>query len=120
MWNLDVVKADGLVAFDAGQVNVSLMMEFRTAFFQFASAQTIFLFARAIVNMAKDVERYQLVHRELPSDDFPCHVLMGVRRAGKSFMLFQKMQEMLAGGHGWNEMLYLNFEDDRLALFLLK
>ena len=53
MWNFDVVKADGLVAFDAGQVNVSLMMGFRTAFFQFASAQTIFLFARAIVNMVK-------------------------------------------------------------------
>ena len=75
---------------------------------------------QVLVSNQKDVERYQLVHRELPSDDFPCHVLMGVRRAGKSFMLFQKMQEMLAGGHGWNEVLYLNFEDDRLALFLLK
>ena len=72
---------------------------------------------QVLVSNQKDVERYQLVHRELPSDDFPCHVLMGVRRAGKSFMLFQKMQEMLAGGHGWDEMLYLNFEDDRLALF---
>ena len=32
-------------------------------------------------------------------------------------MLFQKMQEMLASGTGWNEMLYLNFEDDRLTQF---
>ena len=57
------------------------------------------------------------MRRELPSDDFSCHVLMGVRRAGKSFMLFQKMQEMLTDGHGWDELLYLNFEDDRLTMF---
>ena len=55
MWNHNVVKADGLVAFDARQVNVSLMMKFIPAFFQVASAQTIFLFARAIINMVKDV-----------------------------------------------------------------
>ena len=42
MWNHDVVKAEGLVAFDARQVNVSQMMEFMLAFFQFASAQAIY------------------------------------------------------------------------------
>lgn len=72
---------------------------------------------QVLVSNQRDVERYEVVHRALPSDNFPCHVLMGVRRAGKSFMLFQKMQEMLADGQGWNHMLYLNFEDDRLALF---
>ena len=34
---------------------MSLMMEFMPTFFQFASAQTIFLSARAIINMVKDV-----------------------------------------------------------------
>ena len=55
LWNHDVVKAEGLVAFDARQVNVSQMMEFMFAFFQLASAQAIFLFAGAIINMVKDV-----------------------------------------------------------------
>ena len=32
-------------------------------------------------------------------------------------MLYQKMQQMLAEGRGWDGMLYLNFEDDRLAGF---
>ena len=59
MWNHDVVKADGLVAFDACEVNMSPMMEFMPAFFQFASAQAIFLFARAIINMVKDVVFYK-------------------------------------------------------------
>ena len=65
----------------------------------------------------KDIEQYQVVSRELPSDDFPRRVFVGVRRAGKSFMLYQKMQQMLAETHDWGEMLYLNFEDDRLAGF---
>lgn len=65
----------------------------------------------------KDVENYKVIPRTLPSDDFSCRVFIGVRRAGKSFMLYQKMQQMLASGHNWEEMLYLNFEDDRLAQF---
>ncbi len=65
----------------------------------------------------KDIEQYQVVPRELPSDDFPRRVFIGVRRAGKSFMLYQKMQQMLAETHDWGNMLYLNFEDDRLAGF---
>ena len=65
----------------------------------------------------KDVEQYQIVPRELPSDEFERRVFIGVRRAGKSFMLYQKMQQMLAEGQGWDGMLYLNFEDDRLADF---
>ena len=65
----------------------------------------------------KDIEQYQIVPRALPSDNFPRRVFIGVRRAGKSFMLYQKMQQLLSEGLGWAEMLYLNFEDDRLAGF---
>ncbi len=65
----------------------------------------------------KDVENYQVVPRELPSDEFERRVFVGVRRAGKSFMLYQKMQQMLANGCGWDGILYLNFEDDRLVDF---
>jgi hypothetical protein len=65
----------------------------------------------------KDVERYNVVSRTLPSDDFPRRVFVGVRRAGKSYMLYQKIQEMLACGQSWADMLYINFEDDRLGGF---
>lgn len=72
---------------------------------------------QVLASNQKDVENYAVMHRQLPSDEFPCHVFVGVRRAGKSFMLYQKMQELLAGGGTWAEMLYINFEDDRLTLF---
>lgn len=70
---------------------------------------------QVLASNQKDIEKYQVMSRTLPNDDFPCRVFVGVRRAGKSFMLFQKIQQMLASGHNWDEMLYLNFEDDRLA-----
>lgn len=72
---------------------------------------------QVLASNQKDIENYKIVPRTLPSDDFPCRVFVGVRRAGKSFMLYQKMQQMLASGQSWATMLYLNFEDDRLAQF---
>lgn len=72
---------------------------------------------QVLASNQKDVEQYEVVPRTLPADDFPRRVFVGVRRAGKSFMLYQKMQEQLHRGTGWDEMLYINFEDDRLVGF---
>ncbi len=65
----------------------------------------------------QEVERYVVEPRELNLDDFPCHVLVGVRRSGKSYMLYHYIQQLLAAGRKWDEMLYLNFEDERLENF---
>ena len=65
----------------------------------------------------QEVERYVVEPRELNLDDFPCHVLVGVRRSGKSYMLYHHIQQLLASGRKWDEMLYLNFEDERLENF---
>lgn len=64
-----------------------------------------------------EVERYVVEPRELQLGDFPCRVLVGVRRAGKSYMLYHRVQQLLAEGHKWDEMLYMNFEDERLENF---
>lgn len=72
---------------------------------------------QVLASNQKDVENYKVVPRTLPTDDFPCYVFVGVRRAGKSFLLYHKMQQMLATGYNWDEMLYLSFEDDRLTQF---
>lgn len=64
-----------------------------------------------------EVERYEVEKRDIRLDGFPCHVLVGVRRAGKSYMLYQRIQQLLAEGRKWDEMLYLNFEDERLENF---
>ncbi len=42
-------------------------------------------------------------------------VLTGMRRTGKTSLCFQKMRELLASGIPRERLLYINFEDDRLA-----
>ncbi|MBQ8486531.1 MAG: ATP-binding protein [Prevotella sp.] len=65
----------------------------------------------------EEVERYVVEPRQLRLDDFPCRVLVGVRRAGKSYMLYHRIQQLLAEGRKWDEILYLNFEDERVENF---
>ena len=72
---------------------------------------------QVLLDNQKDVERYEIFHRDYDLDSFPLLVFVGVRRSGKSFLLFQKIHKMLKEGHGWDEMLYLDFEDSRLEGF---
>ena len=65
----------------------------------------------------QEVVRYMIEPRELNIADFPCCVLVGVRRSGKSYMLYHRIQKLLREGKQWDEILYLNFEDERLERF---
>lgn len=49
-------------------------------------------------------------------EDFP-YVMTGIRRSGKSYMLYQIMNDLVDRGHSWDEFLYINFEDERLLGF---
>ena len=72
---------------------------------------------QVLLDNQKDVEQYTVFTRQYDLDSFPLQVFVGVRRSGKSFLLFQKMHQMLDAGHTWADMLYLDFEDTRLEGF---
>lgn len=42
------------------------------------------------------------------------YVFVGIRQAGKSYMLYLRALELIAGGHDPREMLFVNFDDERL------
>jgi len=65
----------------------------------------------------REIENFRIVPREIDTTVFDCLVFVGVRRAGKSFILYERMQQLLREGTSWNEMLYLSFEDERLQGF---
>ena len=44
-------------------------------------------------------------------------VFVGLRRAGKSYLMYQHIHSLLAAGHSIEEILYFNFEDDRIDIF---
>jgi len=43
------------------------------------------------------------------------YVFVGLRRVGKSYLMFQQIRNLLDSGHSKEEILYFNFEDDRIA-----
>ena len=42
------------------------------------------------------------------------YVFVGVRQCGKSYMLYQRIQQLLQEGHSIKEIVYVNFDDERL------
>lgn len=67
-----------------------------------------------IVDNRKEVENHKVITRRIIFNEYGNYVLVGARRAGKSFLLYQHIQSLLANGVTWDELLYLNFEDERL------
>jgi len=65
-------------------------------------------------NMA-EIPKYSVNPRDVRFEDAGNYVFVGMRRAGKSYLLYHRMQSMLAKGMKPHEMLYINFEDERLA-----
>ncbi|NLU40481.1 MAG: ATP-binding protein [Bacteroidales bacterium] len=43
------------------------------------------------------------------------YVFVGLRRVGKSYLMFQHIHHLINAGHVREEILYFNFEDDRIA-----
>ncbi len=50
----------------------------------------------------------------LPDASNMARVIIGMRRSGKTYLLFQEMQRLVDAGVERNRLLYVNFEDDRL------
>ena len=45
------------------------------------------------------------------------YVLVGLRRSGKSTLLYKKVQELVKNGVDYNQIIYITFEDERLIEF---
>ncbi|HBE44881.1 MAG TPA: ATPase [Deltaproteobacteria bacterium] len=55
--------------------------------------------------------------RELTEVRGKANVVIGMRRAGKTWFCYQKMKDLLNTGISKEKILYINFEDDRLLEF---
>ena len=69
-----------------------------------------------ILEQQHEVQQIKLVHRHFEFDRNANYVLIGLRRAGKSYLMYQYIQQLIAQGEAKIEdILYVNFEDDRLV-----
>lgn len=58
-----------------------------------------------------DIELYE---REFEFEKFGRYVLVGIRQAGKSYLLYQRAKSLIKDGHNIQDLVYINFDDERL------
>ena len=63
------------------------------------------------------IKNIDIVPRDYEFDKNANYVLTGLRRAGKSTMLYKKCRDLVDAGTNWNDIIYINFEDERLIEF---
>ncbi|GBU24160.1 hypothetical protein R83H12_00788 [Fibrobacteria bacterium R8-3-H12] len=73
------------------------------------------LLKTAIADNMAEIPNYKVNPRNFHFEKNGNYVLVGMRRAGKSYLLYQQMQKLLAKGIKQQEMMYINFEDERLS-----
>ena len=72
-----------------------------------------------IVENQRFISSVSFFERDYVFEDVLNYVLVGLRRAGKSYLLYQRIHQLLEKGHRMEEICYFNFEDDRLGIMTL-
>lgn len=62
----------------------------------------------------EDIRDVELYDRPFEFEENGRYVLVGVRQAGKSYMLYKRARQMLDTGYLLEDMVYINFDDERL------
>ncbi|MBR2801440.1 MAG: ATP-binding protein [Erysipelotrichaceae bacterium] len=65
------------------------------------------------------IRNMKIISRECVLEKDLNYVLVGLRRAGKTTMLYSLVQDLIRNGIDWKQIIYINFEDERLIGFSL-
>lgn len=69
-----------------------------------------------IAEKQSEIARIGLMERKVRFEDTANYVIVGIRRAGKSYQMFQDIKLRIAAGKVTvQDCLYVNFEDERIA-----
>lgn len=60
------------------------------------------------------IPEIELFNRPMELERKGNYVFVGVRQCGKSYMLYQHIQQLLQDGHDIKKIVYINFDDERL------
>lgn len=81
---------------------------------KFKNKMDINILKQIIIEAQEIIPKIDLIERDIVLEDNGSYVFVGVRQAGKSYMLYQRMQQLLKSGHSIEEIVYINFDDERI------
>ena len=77
------------------------------------------VFKQVIFDQHEVIRHAKIVPRRYHLDPQGNYIITGLRRAGKSTLLYSIARDLVEQGVAWERIIYLNFEDERLAEFSL-
>lgn len=75
------------------------------------------LLKNIIIDTKTQIKKVKLNKRNIFFENSMPYVLVGLRRVGKSYLLYQRIYELIEQGISWESILFINFEDERLIGF---
>ena len=72
------------------------------------------VFRTLIIEGQEVLQEVELFERPFEFEEQGRYVLVGIRQAGKSYLLYQRAKQLMEQGHAVQEMVYINFDDERL------
>lgn len=78
------------------------------------------LLKSVVLDQHEVIKSFEIIDRKFKFEDKLNYVLVGLRRAGKSTVLYQTVLDLIANGVDWNQIIYINFEDERLSEFTVE
>ena len=75
------------------------------------------LLKQIIIENKELVTSLDCIERTIVLEENMPYVFVGLRRGGKSYLLYQRIRELVQKGASWDSILLINFEDERLINF---
>ena len=72
---------------------------------------------QVILEQIEIIQNAEFISRDYDFEKNINYILVGLRRAGKSTLLYKIARELVEEGCDWSQIIYVNFEDDRLLGF---
>ncbi len=72
---------------------------------------------QVIFDQHEVIQNAEIIDREYCFEKNLNYILVGLRRAGKSTLLYRIAKNLISEGCSWSQIIYINFEDDRLLGF---
>ncbi|MCF6242191.1 MAG: ATP-binding protein [Bacteroidales bacterium] len=72
---------------------------------------------KIIIEWQQRIVKLKFVARKIDLDEQLNYVFTGIRRSGKTFMMYQIIKDLLSQRKSIEDILYINFEDERLIEF---
>ena len=72
---------------------------------------------KVIYDQIEVIQNAEFIQRDYSFEKNANSVLVGLRRSGKSTLLYKIAKELVDEGCDWSQIIYVNFEDDRLLGF---